>query len=288
MPQSMTGFATAAIVVAPFQLTWEIRSVNHRFLDLSVRLPEELRGLEPQLRELLAAGISRGKVECTLKIQPAASAGGKSELDSAVLAMLRDLQKRLRAEFPDAAPLSLGELLRWPGLLLEAKLSAADLGEPAKACFVSAAEALGRARAREGGRIATLLEQRCAGILELLGSVRPRLAETQNRHREKLVERLGRLGVALQPDRLEQELAVIVQRLDVAEEVDRVESHVGEIRSVLSRTQPIGRRLDFLIQELNREANTFASKVQDEELTRCAVDLKVLIEQMREQAQNLE
>jgi len=288
MPQSMTGFATAAIVVAPVQLTWELRSVNHRFLDLGIRLPEELRQLEPQLRELLGTSISRGKVDCTLKIQPIAGAPDKSELDPAVLAALKKTQERLRAAFPDAAPLSIGELLRWPGLLREPQQDVADLAEPAKACFVTAAEALGRARAREGERIAALLEQRCAAIVELLENVRPRLGEAQALHREKLAERLNRLDVVLQAERLEQELALIVQRLDVAEEIDRIESHVGEIRTVLSRSQPIGRRLDFLIQELNREANTFASKVQDEELTRYAVDLKVLIEQMREQVQNLE
>jgi len=288
MPQSMTGFATAAIVVAPHQLAWEIRSVNHRFLDFSVRLPEELRHLEPRLRELLGTGISRGKVDGTLKIQPLAGASEKTELDADVLATLKALQARLREEFSEAAPLAVGELLRWPGLLREPQRAAEDLAESAVACFVTAAEALARARAREGERIAGLLEQRCAAIVDLLATVRPRLGAAQTLHREKLAERLDKLDVVLQPERLEQELALIVQRLDVTEEIDRIESHIGEIRTVLARPGPIGRRLDFLIQELNREANTFGSKVQDEELTRHAVDLKVLIEQMREQVQNLE
>ena len=155
-------------------------------------------------------------------------------------------------------------------------------------CLGAALAAFGRARQREGERIAELLEKRAAGITALLESAKPLLDGAQNRYRDKLRERLDRLDVQAEPERLEQELALIAQRIDVAEEVDRLEGHVAEIRATLARAEPIGRRLDFLIQELNREANTFASKVQDETLTRTAVELKVLIEQMREQVQNLE
>jgi uncharacterized protein (TIGR00255 family) len=284
----MTGFATAETAVAPFQLNWEVRSVNHRFLDLAFRLPEELRQLEPELRDAAASLLSRGKVDCTLRISLSASVAAKTEIDADVLAALRGLQTRLRTEFPDAGALTTAEILRWPGLLREPQQSLATLAEPARACFRSAIAALHGAREREGRRIAQALEQRCAAIATLLATLKPMLDGAQGRYRQKLVDRIGRLDVQLQPERLEQELALIAQRVDVAEEIDRIESHVAEIRDVLARPEPVGRRLDFLIQELNREANTFGSKAQEEELTRHAVELKVLIEQMREQVQNLE
>jgi uncharacterized protein (TIGR00255 family) len=179
-------------------------------------------------------------------------------------------------------------VLRWPGVLKEPQLEHARLAEPAKVALRQAVELLGAARAREGARIAALLEQRSAAILALLETVRPRLGDAQARYRQKLDERLARLNLEVQPERLEQELVLLAQRLDVSEEVDRLTGHVAEVRDVLKRPEPIGRRLDFLVQEMNREANTFGSKSQDEELTRAAVDLKVLIEQMREQLQNLE
>lgn len=290
MPYSMTGFASAETVVAPFQLNWEIRSVNHRFLDLGFRLPDELRQFEPALRDVAAAVLNRGKIDCTLKVSLAAGVAAKTEIDDDVAAEVAALQMRVHDRFPDAAPLTSAEILRWPGLLREPEpaRNMAILAEPAKVSFAVAVEALHRAREREGKRIAEFLEQRTAAIGELIAALRPLLSGAQDRHRQKLVERIGRLDVQFQPERLEQELAMIAQRIDVMEEVDRIQSHMAEIRDVLSRSEPIGRRLDFLIQELNREANTLASKAQDEELTRLAVELKVLIEQMREQVQNLE
>jgi uncharacterized protein (TIGR00255 family) len=191
-------------------------------------------------------------------------------------------------EFPDAEPLAVAEILRWPGLLRDPIESAAALAEPAKACFAAALEALRATRAREGRRIADSLEQRRSLIVALILRLRPELAGAQERLRQRLRDRIARFGVELESERLEQEVALIAQRADVMEEVDRIDSHLTEIREVLARDEPIGRRLDFLIQELNREANTFASKVQEEELTRHGVELKVTIEQMREQVQNLE
>ncbi len=190
--------------------------------------------------------------------------------------------------WPGLAPLSTAELLRWPGLLREPEFDGEALAEPARACFVDALSELVDARAREGARTADVIAQRTKSISALLSDVAPRLAGTADRHRARLLERLERLDVEAQPERLEQEIALIAQRLDVSEETDRLSGHVAEVEDILQRDEPIGRRLDFLIQELNREANTFGSKVQDEDLTRAAVDLKVLIEQMREQVQNLE
>jgi uncharacterized protein (TIGR00255 family) len=179
-------------------------------------------------------------------------------------------------------------VLRWPGVLEEPAQNLEELGAAVKTCLSAALRALTDARAREGARIAEMLERRNSGITALIAGIKPQLDGVQLRYRDRLRERLQRLEVQADPERLEQELALIAQRVDVAEEIDRLASHVAEIQAILHRDEPVGRRLDFVIQELNREANTFASKVQEEALTRVAVELKVLIEQMREQVQNLE
>lgn len=284
----MTGFATAERAAAPFQLTWEIRSVNHRFLDLGFRVPDELRYLEPELRDIAGRSISRGKVDCVLKVTAAAGAMAKNELDGTVVTELRALELKVRNVFPDAAPLTAAEILRWPGLLRDTAQGMAALAEPVKSCFAAATEALCATRAREGRRIAESLEQRRALIGARISKLRPELDGTHDRYRQRLRERIARLGVEVAPERLEQEIALLAQRADVLEEIDRIDSHLTEIREVLTRSEPIGRRLDFLIQELNREANTLGAKVQEGDLARHAVELKVTIEQMREQVQNLE
>jgi uncharacterized protein (TIGR00255 family) len=179
-------------------------------------------------------------------------------------------------------------VLRWPGVLEEPAQNPEELGEAVKACLGAALRALTEARGREGARTAEMLAKRNAGITALIAGIEPQLDGVQVRYRERLRERLQRLDVQADPERLEQEIALIAQRADVAEEIDRIASHVTEVQATLQRNEPVGRRLDFVIQELNREANTFASKVQEEALTRVAVELKVLIEQMREQVQNLE
>ncbi len=288
MPHSMTGFATADVVVAPLRLAWEIRSVNHRFLELSFRLPEELRALEPECRDIVGNLVKRGKLDCTLRVAASAADAETTVVAEDALQELRRLQDRVRAVFPDARPLSIGEVLRSPGILKEPDSATSALAEPAKACFTQALAALQAARRREGERIVDALRERIGGITKLADEIRPLLAGAQSRYRERLQERLQRFDVQVQPERIEQELAILAQRVDVAEEVDRLVGHIAEIGDVLGRAEPVGRRLDFLIQELNREANTLASKVQDEFLTRAAVELKVLIEQMREQVQNLE
>jgi len=288
MPYSMTGFAAADIAIAPFRLDWQLRSVNHRFLDLSFRLPEEFRRLEPEYRDFVAQSVRRGKLDCTLKVSLSAIGPTDLEIDAQVLTGLSRLQESLQSEFPDAQPLTVAELLRWPGALKEPEQQLSTLAEPAMLCLKEALQAFQQARRREGVRIAEFLEQRNASILSVLSDVRPLLDGAQDRYREKLEGRLSKLDLQAEPGRVEQELVLIAQRLDVAEEIDRLQSHVTEVRDVLERDEPIGRRLDFLVQELNREANTLSSKVQDEKLTRSAIELKVLIEQLREQIQNLE
>ena len=288
MPHSMTGFASAEAQAGSFRLVWEIRSVNHRFLELGFRLPEELRAVEPDCRELVATVVKRGKVDCTLKIAAASRADALRETVPAALGALRALEEQARAVFPAAEPLTTHEVLRWPGVLEEPAQRVEDLGEPIKKCLGAALRALGEARGREGARIVEMLARRNAGITALIALVKPQLDGLSIRYRDRLRERLEKLDVRAEPERLEQELALVAQRADVAEEIDRLASHVAEVEAILARDEPVGRRLDFVIQELNREANTFASKVQEEALTRAAVELKVLIEQMREQVQNLE
>jgi uncharacterized protein (TIGR00255 family) len=288
MPHSMTGFSTAEARAGSFRLVWEIRSVNHRFLELGFRLPDELRAVEPECRELVAAAIKRGKVDCTLKLATGERGEAAQQIAPGALSRLRALEDEVRRVFPEAQPLTAEEVLRWPGVLEEPAENVEELGETVKACLAAALRALTDARAREGARIADMLDKRNAGITALIAGIKPQLDAVQQRYRERLRERLQKLDVQAEPERLEQELALLAQRADVAEEIDRLASHVTEIRAILQRDEPVGRRLDFVIQELNREANTFASKVQEEALTRVAVELKVLIEQMREQVQNLE
>jgi uncharacterized protein (TIGR00255 family) len=288
MPHSMTGFSTAEARAGHFRLTWEIRSVNHRFLELGFRLPDELRAVEPECRELVGAAIKRGKVDCTLRVGADERRAVAEAIVPGALERLQALEAQVRAVFRDARPLTAFEVLRWPGVLEEPAPNPDELGEAVKGCLGVALRSLAEARGREGQRIAEMLEKRNQMITALLAGLKPQLDALQVRYLERLRERLKRLDVQANPDRLEQEIALLAQRADVAEELDRIASHVAEVQAILHRNEPVGRRLDFVIQELNREANTFASKVQDESLTRVAVELKVLIEQMREQVQNLE
>ncbi|NIW24265.1 MAG: YicC family protein [Gammaproteobacteria bacterium] len=288
MPSSMTGFASTQVEVGLFRLVWEVRSVNHRFLDVGLRLPEELRKLEPSCKERIGAVVRRGKVDGTLRLVRAEEQQSNAELSETALESLLALQDRVQRRVPAARPLTIGELLRWPGVLEEPAPVLEDLERAAIECLDRALSALKEARQSEGARLAEALEQRCTGIIDIVGAVAPRLGEAEQRYRSKLLERMDKLDLELEPERLEQEIALIAQRLDVAEELDRLASHVKEIETTLTKDEAIGRRLDFIIQELNREANTFASKVQDEALSRSGVELKVLIEQMREQVQNLE
>jgi uncharacterized protein (TIGR00255 family) len=288
MPHSMTGFASAQTQRDSLRLTWEIRSVNHRFLDLSFRMPDDLRALEPECRDVAGDIVKRGKLDCTLKVNTADRVGAPLAIAEASLHALRDLEARIKTAFPQAQSLTTADVLRWPGLLEEPVNNLEELATPIKECLAATLAALQEARAREGARIAELVAKRNAGITALLDGIRPLLDSMQTRYRDKLRERLQRLDVQAEPERLEQELALLAQRADVAEEVDRIDGHVTEVADILRRREPIGRRLDFVIQELNREANTLGSKVQEEALTRTAVELKVLIEQMREQVQNLE
>jgi len=289
MIASMTGFARRETAGEWGTLVCELRSVNHRFLEAGFRLPDELRAAEGELRARLARQLRRGKVDCTITYRRAQGAGSALEVDPValerVLAAVRVVAHSLREP---AAAVNAVDVLRWPGVLREDGGSSEQLLAAAYAVFGATLEELIAARAREGARLRELLEQRCTALEALLVGVRARLPEVQARMRTRLNERLAELAASVDPERLEQELALLLQRLDVDEELERLAGHSSEVRRVIGASEPAGRRLDFLMQELNREANTLSSKSQDLETTRSAVDMKVLIEQMREQVQNAE
>ena len=288
MANSMTGFASSQALASPFRLVWELRSVNHRFLEIAVRLPGDLRSLEPACRARVDGALTRGKVDCTLTVSRDPDSGDSAELQEDLILGLSSLQTRVRRHFPEARSLTVGELLRWPGAVEERSYDSADLESAIDETLGRALASLVEARQREGQRLAELLLERCRGVTAIIADIRPRLGQAEERYRGRLMQRLERFAVDADPQRLEQEMVQLAQRLDIAEEIDRLSSHISEMESVLSGDQPMGRRLDFLLQELNREANTIASKSQDSDMTRNAVELKVLIEQMREQVQNLE
>lgn len=289
MITSMTGFARGEASGTFGQVTCELRSVNHRYLESGFRLPEELRGLESELRQALAKQISRGKVDCTVHLRAGADAAAALQIDPLALErVLERVREVAAALLTEHATVDVLEVLRWPGVIREEAADTDQLQKTVRELFATTAKELRAARAREGARLAELVEQRCGQLAELVAQVRARLPEVQARVRSRLHERVKELPNEVDPERLEQEVVLLLQRLDVAEELDRLTGHVEETRRVMSSGEPAGRRLDFLMQELNREANTLSSKSQDLETTRMTVDMKVCIEQMREQVQNIE
>ncbi|HEX3397578.1 MAG TPA: YicC/YloC family endoribonuclease [Steroidobacteraceae bacterium] len=288
MIRSMTGFARRERQFPWGLLAWEIKTVNHRFLELGCRLPEEFRSAESDFRAAVAAAVRRGKVECSLHLRPAVAAAAALEVDADLLASLTSRAQQVAAQAGVAARIDVLDLLRWPGVIRDSTRDTTPMIAAAHALLAEALADLGRSRDSEGGRLRDALEQRCAGLLEFSARVTDRLPEIRARMRAKLLDRIAQLVTDVDEDRLEQELAILAQRLDVDEEIDRLRGHVTEVRKTFGGKEPAGRRLDFLMQELNREANTLSSKSQDIETTRAAVDMKVLIEQMREQVQNIE
>ena len=288
MIASMTGFARREASGPWGTLVCELRSVNHRFLEPGLRLPDELRAAEGELRTRLTRQLRRGKVDCTMTYRRPSGVESALELDQQALERLLAAVQRVSHELGEPAAVSAIEVLRWPGVLREERDGGEQLLAAAYALFDATLAELVATRAREGSRLGELLEQRCAALETLVAGVRARRAEVQGRLRERLHERLAEISASVDHERLEQELALLLQRLDVDEELERLSGHIEEVRRVIGGSEPAGRRLDFLMQELNREANTLSSKSQDLETTRTAVDMKVIIEQMREQVQNAE
>ena len=287
MIASMTGFARREISGPWGTLVCELRSVNHRFLEAGFRLPDELRSAEGELRQHLAREVRRGKVDCTMSYRRAQVSEAGLEVDAQALERLLARLKEIGRSFPQQT-VNLVDVLRWPGVLKDDSSGGEELMVATKALFGSTLEDLVAARGREGLRLKEILELRCTALEDYVRQVRERLPEVQTRMRARLDERMKELTASVDQERLEQELALLLQRLDVDEELDRLSGHIQEIRRVLGANEPAGRRLDFLMQELNREANTLSSKSQDLDTTRAAVDMKVVIEQMREQVQNAE
>jgi uncharacterized protein (TIGR00255 family) len=284
----MTAFARCEREAEWGTLSIELRSVNHRYLEVSMRLPEDFRALESKIREHIGAVLGRGKVDCALRYNAAGDYAGELKINRELATRLAHLSREVDGLLYNAAPVNSFDVLRWPGVM---EVSSADLGpihEQALGLLDEALAQLREAREREGANLKALIEQRCDAMEAAVPELRKRLPDMVERMRERLRERIAEVNAELEPGRLEQEIALLAQKMDVDEELDRLESHIGEVRRVLGSDEPVGRRLDFLMQELNREANTLASKSVDTGTTRTAVDLKVLIEQMREQIQNIE
>lgn len=288
MIKSMTAFARSEAQGDWGSLVWEIRSVNHRYLETFVRLPEDLRGIEQSVRDSVGKQLNRGKVELNLRYKASQGRNSELEVDEAFAQSVMaasDQLGMLMGGAPSPSPL---EILRWPGVVKETQ---ADLSAVKAAALDALNTTLGEligTRQREGERTNDMFTPRLASIDEIVAKVSTRRPQVLQAIREKLQGRVAELVADVDTDRLEQELVMLAQKLDVEEELDRLKAHVAEVRDVLQRKEPVGRRLDFLMQELNREANTLGSKSNDAETTQCAVDLKVLIEQLREQVQNIE
>jgi len=287
MIRSMTGFARVEQQVAWGRLVWELRAVNHRYLDLQLRLPEEFRALENNLRQRGMAALARGKVEATLKFQIERGTAVPMTVDadrlSALTGMLGHVTKTVGTSKPSALA-----ILSWPGVLREDPPDLEPLIAAAETLFDAALKDFNQTRAREGSKLQDFLEAQITAMESLVDQIRKRAPRARDAWLQRMRDRCTDLGVDVEPARLAQEVVLVAQRLDVDEELSRLAAHLVEVRAVLRRKKAIGRRLDFLMQELNREANTLSSKSQDKEMTYHAVEMKVLIEQMREQMQNIE
>ena len=288
MPRSMTGFARQEVQQPWGQLICEIRTVNHRYLEPSLRLSESLRSMEPQLRENLRKGLARGKAELVLAFKADDSTGLSTDYNQATAQALIQMAESVQAMMQNPAPINALDILRWPGVMQARELDQAELETSAINLFRETLKSLIDNRSREGEELANLIEQRLQAIAEQVKVVRANVPELQSLQEEKIRTKLEALEMEIDQERLAQELVYLAQKSDVAEELDRLEAHINEVRLTLKQKEPIGRRLDFLMQELNREANTLSSKSVTTDTTQGAVELKIFIEQMREQIQNIE
>jgi len=288
MVQSMTAFARKQIPCGHGVLVWKISSVNHRYLETSFRFPEALRSLEPAIRDALRKSLSRGKVDCQLRIESEERRNGELQIDEEAVHSLNEASGQILSLTGGGPALTVMEILKWPGVLRESDAMPEDLEEIALALFDDTLKDLIATRQREGQELIVFITKRIDAVREIVKSVRVRMPDILARQQQALRDRLDALKVDLDASRLEQEIVIYAHKCDIDEELDRLETHLKEVVRVLKLAEPSGRRLDFLMQELNREANTLSSKSIVAETTLNAVDLKVLIEQMREQIQNIE
>ena len=287
MTRSMTAFSRHEQVSDQGTLIWEIRSVNHRYLELALRLEESFRPLEMDIRKLFAERIARGKIEASLRYQPSQQQTAL-HINEPLAQSIINACEQLTSMAKQPLTVDPLRLLQWPGVADTEQADLQALKQQAIAALDATIDDFIAGREREGQAMSEMILQRCEDILQIAEAVKQRMPEILEQQRQRLIQKTAELGVTLEPERLEQEIVLLAQKSDVAEELDRLQSHVDEVKRVLKRTEPIGRRLDFLMQELNREANTLGSKSIDTDTTRYSVDLKVLIEQMREQVQNIE
>ena len=288
MTRSMTAFARHEAQTDLGTLSWEIRSVNHRYLEIGFRLDDSFRSLEMAMRKLISDTLGRGKVEVTLRYKAPEQQQDALEINQTLAETVISRYQQLAGLSDNSAALDMMKVLQWPGVIQTESLDQEALSALVMQSLQVALADLVATREREGAALETMIEQRCKQISEIAVQVRDIMPTILDNQRTKLLEKVQELAVNLEPERLEQEVVLLAQKSDVAEELDRLQSHVKEVEHVLKRDEPIGRRLDFLMQELNREANTLGSKSIDTGTTRFSVDLKVLIEQMREQIQNIE
>lgn len=283
----MTAFADGEINVDNLTILCELRSVNHRYADVSVKLPERLRFAEGEIRRLIADKLKRGKIECALSYKKLV-ANQSFNINLVTVQNLLAATAEIEANMANALPFSALDVLMFPGVQHEPEIEKEALQEKLLAVVDETLDKMLETRAREGEQLANMLTERCEKIVELVEVANRRMPEVLGNLRSKLIARVNELVAEPNFDRLEQELVLLAQKLDVAEELDRLQAHVKEVQRALKQAEPIGRRLDFLMQEMNREANTLGSKSADREMTQISIDLKVLIEQMREQIQNIE
>jgi len=288
MTHSMTAFARQAAEYPWGSLVWEVRSVNHRYLEPSFKLPDSVRWLEGELREKLREHVARGKVECTLRLQHRAAAGSGLTIDEHFLEQLLTSAQHIDRKLSSSSPINALQLLAWPGVLIEAEHDEDAIHHSVLSLFAQTLQQLTENRAREGAALREFINGQLDAAAAITLGVRQQVPAILAAQRQKLRDRLQELTGELNRDRLEQELVMLAQKCDVEEELDRLQTHIKEVRRTLQQNEPCGRRLDFLMQELNREANTLSSKSLASETSQSAVQLKVLIEQMREQIQNIE
>ncbi|MFH2134882.1 MAG: YicC/YloC family endoribonuclease [Pseudomonadota bacterium] len=285
---SMTGYAVATAELDAGSISLELRSVNHRYLDLQLRMPDELRAMEPMLREQISGKISRGKVECRINVLSRASAQPQSRLNLDVVKQLSDWSSQVREILPGAGELTISEILKWSGVTESPAASNESLNSAVAEALQQALQDFAAARQREGEKLASFLLERVEGIEQLRLAVAPRIpgavATYESKLRARLLEALG----SEDDERVRQEITLYASKIDVDEELSRLHTHLAEVKRVIGKGGIVGKRLDFMMQELHREANTLGSKSVDTEVSRCAMDIKLLIEQMREQVQNIE
>ena len=292
MIRSMTAFARVEESNDAGSITWELRSVNHRYLEPGIKLPEEFRQLDPEIRKLIGRYLARGKVDFSLRYKIDQQQQGKIALNEDMLRSLREVEQQVLNIVHEGSKLSVADILGWPGVISENERDFSNLHKLAMSSLENALKQLQQSREDEGGALDEMIRSRCGQVSEIVAEVRKHRPQMVASLREKwesaLDEKLQQWRESANENRLEQELVMLAQKLDVEEELDRLDTHIAEVLNVLDRDEAVGRRLDFLMQELNREANTLGSKSQDSVTTQLAVDLKVLIEQMREQVQNIE